>query len=81
MQAVLAWSLLSSWGWRWLLGLSSLPLLVLLVAYPWLPESPYWLAVQVCAGLVLQYTLLVVGVSAGVRQGGLLAGWGQASCS
>ena len=44
MQALLAWGLLSTWGWRWLLGASALPLLPLLLAYPWLPESPYWLA-------------------------------------
>ena len=81
MQAVLAWGLLSSWGWRWLLGLSSLPLLVLLVAYPWLPESPYWLAVQVGAGLVLQDLQPVVNEFAGGRQGRFPAGRGQASHS
>ena len=43
-QALLAWAILSSWGWRWLLGLSCIPLLGLLLLYPVLPESPYFLA-------------------------------------
>ena len=43
MQAALAWAILTSWGWRWLVALSSLPLLALMLLYPCLPESPYWL--------------------------------------
>ena len=31
-------------GWRWLLALSSLPLLALTVLFPVLPESPFFLA-------------------------------------
>jgi hypothetical protein len=31
-------------GWRWLLALSSAPLLALTVLYPVLPESPFFLA-------------------------------------
>jgi hypothetical protein len=42
-QAALAWAILSDWGWRWLVVLSSLPLLALMLLYPCLPESPYWL--------------------------------------
>ncbi len=43
MQAALAWAILTELGWRWLVALSSLPLLCLLLLYPLLPESPYWL--------------------------------------
>lgn len=43
VQAALAWAILTDWGWRWLVALSSLPLLCLLLLYPQLPESPYWL--------------------------------------
>ena len=63
-QALLAWGLLSTWGWRWLLGASALPLLLLLLAYPWLPESPYYLAVkgqQAAAGAALQKIVRVNG--------------------
>ena len=45
-QALLAWGVLSSWGWRWLLGLSAIPLLGLLLLYPLIPESPYFLVVS-----------------------------------
>ena len=31
-------------GWRWLLALSSIPLLALTVLFPVLPESPFFLA-------------------------------------
>lgn len=41
-----AWLIVESWGWRWLTALSSLPILVALFCYPWLPESPRWLMDQ-----------------------------------
>ncbi|EIE20417.1 MFS general substrate transporter [Coccomyxa subellipsoidea C-169] len=43
LEAALAWAILTDWGWRWLVAISSLPLLALLLLYPFLPESPYWL--------------------------------------
>eukprot|EP00887_Chlorella_sp_A99_P004750 scaffold4.g4750.t1 len=42
-EAGLAWAVLGPLGWRWLLVLSALPLFLLLLLYPWLPESPHWL--------------------------------------
>ena len=45
-EAVLAWLILPRLGWRWLLTLSALPMGILLIGYPWLPESPHWLAAQ-----------------------------------
>jgi MFS family permease len=42
-QALLAWAILGSLGWRWFLFLSALPLFALSLGYPWLPESPFWL--------------------------------------
>lgn len=36
--------MLTRLGWRWLLAVSSIPLLCLALLYPILPESPYWLA-------------------------------------
>jgi len=46
LEAALAWIVLSTLGWRWLLALSSMPLFVLVFGYPWLPESPYWLVAK-----------------------------------
>ena len=46
LEAALAWAVLSSLGWRWLLGLSAVPLFVLVLGYPWLPESAYWLVAK-----------------------------------
>lgn len=37
---------LGTLGWRWLLALSAAPLLLLLLAYPLLPESPQWLVAR-----------------------------------
>ena len=37
-------------GWRWLLALSSLPLLALTILFPVLPESPFFLAATGRAG-------------------------------
>ncbi len=45
-EAGLAWAVLPRLGWRWLLALSAAPLLLLLLLYPWLPESPHWLMVR-----------------------------------
>lgn len=42
-EAALAWAVLPSLGWRWLVALSAMPMFVLLVGFPWLPESPHWL--------------------------------------
>lgn len=46
MEALLAWAVLPSLGWRWLLGLSALPLLALLGLYPLVPESAHWLVAK-----------------------------------
>jgi hypothetical protein len=43
---MLAWAVLPKLGWRWLLALSALPLGLLLLLYPYLPESPHWLYAQ-----------------------------------
>lgn len=45
-EACLAWAVIPSLGWRWLLAFSAVPLLLLLILYPWVPESPHWLLMQ-----------------------------------
>ena len=43
-EALLAMEVMGAgWGWRWLVALSSMPLGVLLLLWPVLPESPRWL--------------------------------------
>ncbi|KAF6155202.1 hypothetical protein GIB67_019728 [Kingdonia uniflora] len=46
LEASLAWLIMPTLGWRWLLALSSLPSLVLLVFYSATPESPRYLCVK-----------------------------------
>ncbi|DBA80728.1 TPA: hypothetical protein ACH3X1_007959 [Trebouxia sp. C0004] len=73
IEAGLAWLVLDSLGWRWLLGLSAIPLGLLMVLYPLLPETPYWLVLNgdpVGADAVLQKMAKVNGVH--LPQGGLM---------
>lgn len=46
LEVFLAWVILPTLGWRWLLVFSSLPLWALLLAYPILPESPRFLLIS-----------------------------------
>ncbi|CAG9461743.1 unnamed protein product [Pedinophyceae sp. YPF-701] len=43
MEGALAWVVLPSLNWRWLVGLSSIPLWLLMGLYPLVPESPHFL--------------------------------------
>eukprot|EP01119_Soliformovum_irregulare_P021198 TRINITY_DN7011_c0_g2_i1.p1 TRINITY_DN7011_c0_g2~~TRINITY_DN7011_c0_g2_i1.p1 ORF type:complete len:537 (+),score=75.78 TRINITY_DN7011_c0_g2_i1:123-1733(+) len=43
VEAGLAWAILPVLGWRWLLAISSLPLLAALLLYPLVPESTRYL--------------------------------------
>ncbi|KAL0719565.1 hypothetical protein Bca4012_068889 [Brassica carinata] len=45
-EASLAWLIMPSLGWRWLLALSSVPSSLLLLFYRWTPESPRYLILQ-----------------------------------
>ncbi|KAL3145940.1 hypothetical protein ABBQ38_015300 [Trebouxia sp. C0009 RCD-2024] len=65
LEAGLAWLVLDSLGWRWLIGLSSIPLGLLMVLYPLLPETPYWLVLNgdlAAAEAVLQRMARINGV-------------------
>eukprot|EP00850_Spirogloea_muscicola_P022001 SM000272S10268 [mRNA] locus=s272:77375:84322:+ [translate_table: standard] len=46
IEALLAWIIMPHLHWRMLVLVSSLPFLVLLALYPWLPESPRYLLVH-----------------------------------
>lgn len=37
---------MAEWGWRWMLGIETLPAILYLVALLFVPESPRWLAMQ-----------------------------------
>lgn len=70
LEAALAWAVLPTLGWRWLLALSAVPLLLLLALFPWLPESPYWLVANrryADAEAVLQRVAAVNGHSRPLR--------------
>lgn len=42
-ESLVAMFVVPTLGWRWLIGISSLPLLLVLLASCWLTESPRWL--------------------------------------
>ncbi|KAF0694376.1 Aste57867_14745 [Aphanomyces stellatus] len=44
--AIVAWVVIDAWGWRWLTGLCATPLVLVLMSFPWMPESPKWLVDQ-----------------------------------
>jgi hypothetical protein len=46
LQALLAWAVLPTLGWRALLALSAGPLFLLLALFPLMPESPMWLSAK-----------------------------------
>ncbi|KAJ0886943.1 putative major facilitator, sugar transporter, major facilitator superfamily [Helianthus annuus] len=46
IEASLAWSIMPSFGWRWLLGLSTIPSLLMLLFYDQVPESPRYLCTK-----------------------------------
>ena len=45
-EAALAWAILPSLGWRYLLGISTIPFVILLLFFPFLSESPRFLALK-----------------------------------
>ncbi|XP_023739636.1 organic cation/carnitine transporter 7 isoform X1 [Lactuca sativa] len=46
IEASLAWSIMPRFGWRWLLGLSAFPSLLVLLFYGNVPESPRYLCMK-----------------------------------
>ncbi|KAH0459478.1 hypothetical protein IEQ34_012292 [Dendrobium chrysotoxum] len=46
LEASLAWVIMPNLGWRWLLALSSVPVLLLLLFYGFTPESPKYLCTK-----------------------------------
>ena len=45
-EAAIAWIVMPSLGWRYLLGISTIPFVILLFFYPFLSESPRFLAMK-----------------------------------
>eukprot|EP01122_Echinamoeba_exundans_P000008 TRINITY_DN10004_c0_g1_i1.p1 TRINITY_DN10004_c0_g1~~TRINITY_DN10004_c0_g1_i1.p1 ORF type:complete len:536 (+),score=52.26 TRINITY_DN10004_c0_g1_i1:37-1644(+) len=45
-EACLAWILVPRVGWRWLIAISSVPLWLMLLCYPLVPESPRFLMIS-----------------------------------
>ena len=41
-----AWACLDSLGWRWMVGLTAIPVVLALPFFRLLPESPHWLLSQ-----------------------------------
>ncbi|KAI7744571.1 hypothetical protein M8C21_015984 [Ambrosia artemisiifolia] len=46
LMASLAWLIMPTYGWRWLLGLSAVPSIMALMFYALVPESPRYLCTQ-----------------------------------
>ncbi|XP_058113435.1 organic cation/carnitine transporter 7 isoform X2 [Magnolia sinica] len=46
LEALLAWAVMPTFGWRWLLALSALPSSILLLFYGIAPESPRYLCMK-----------------------------------
>lgn len=46
LEAALAWRVMIAYGWRWQVGLTALPAGLMLLVFPFLPESPRWLLAQ-----------------------------------
>nr|XP_043628057.1 organic cation/carnitine transporter 7-like [Erigeron canadensis] len=46
LEASLAWSIMPNFGWRWLLGLSAVPSLLVLLCYDQVPESLRYLCTK-----------------------------------
>jgi len=40
------WLGLDTWGWRWMLGVETLPAVIYFIALTFVPESPRWLAMR-----------------------------------
>ena len=46
IQVTLAWSSFQTLGWRWVVGLSTIPIFIMVLLFGFLPESPRFLALQ-----------------------------------
>eukprot|EP01026_Neomeris_dumetosa_P050056 TRINITY_DN4381_c0_g1_i1.p1 TRINITY_DN4381_c0_g1~~TRINITY_DN4381_c0_g1_i1.p1 ORF type:complete len:407 (-),score=57.81 TRINITY_DN4381_c0_g1_i1:195-1415(-) len=45
-ESGIAWAVLPGAGWRWFLGISTIPLILLMALFPFLPESPRYLSTK-----------------------------------